>query len=582
MTLQIQGRFLDTLRSRLSLAEIVGEKVKLTKKGREFSGLCPFHHEKTPSFTVSEEKEFYHCFGCGAHGDAIRFLMEAHRYTFLEAVKELAGRAGLSLPTDMLEKETSPQEDLTPLRQAVQEASLWFQKNLSLSKYGEALRYVQQRGLTKEILTKFSIGYAPEGRHPLESYLKEKNYSEDTLLTAGLLTQGEESSSPYDRFRKRIIFPIHDHRGQIIAFGGRLLDKGEPKYLNSPESPLFSKGKLLYGYFFAKEKASTDPLIIVEGYMDVISLHQAGYKGAVAPLGTALTEDQILLAWRLSPEPILCFDGDSAGLKAAMRAAERVLPLLKPGYSLRFSLLPQGEDPDSLIQKGEGFQHLLTQANSLLDMLWMFLTHGKTFETPEKKTALQKQYTLWSQAIQHTDVRKSYQYAFKDLFYKTIIRTKEGKKPLPFLKKGIINFLSLHERLLLAILINHPNLLDETSDDLACLEFKEARFHELRDAILCFYAEGPLNTVNLKDYLKDKGFENEVTMILSPQVLIHGTFAQSSASLETAREGWNEIFNRIQLSLGKSDLKAAQDSLANEMSAEAWNRLKILKKPTLC
>lgn len=578
--MQNQGRFLDTLRSRLSIAEIVGAKVKLTRKGREFVGLCPFHHEKTPSFTVSEEKEFYHCFGCGAHGDVVRFLMEAHNYTFVEAVKELSSRAGLSLPLEFSHGEIERQEDLSPLQDALQEASIWFQKNLFLSKFGETFHYTERRKLTRETLKKFSLGYAPEGRHNLQTHLKEKGFSEETLLKAGLLIQGEENAVPYDRFRRRLMFPIHNTKGQVVAFGGRLLDKGEPKYLNSPETPLFSKGKLLYGYIFAKEKEKTDPLIIVEGYMDVISLQQAGYKGAVAPLGTALTEDQILIAWRLSQEPILCFDGDSAGLKAAARAAERVLPLLKPGYSLRFAFLPQGEDPDSLIQKGAALQEILLQANSLLDTLWMFLTQGKTFKTPEQKTALQQQYTLRSQAIKNLEVQKSYLYAFKDLFYKNIIGKKEAKMPAVALKMRNLNLLLIQERLLLAILLNHPNLLDETSDDLASLEFKEVRLHEMREAILRFYVEGKTDTQNLKDTLLHEGFEREVHAILSPQVLIHGAFAKSSASFEEAREGWREIFNRMQYTLGDNDLKKAQDHLADEMSAEAWQRLKMLKKST--
>ena len=576
--MQIQGKFLDILRSRTSLAAIVGEKVKLTRKGREFLGICPFHHEKTPSFTVSEEKEFYHCFGCGAHGDAIRFLVEIQHYSFMEAVKELATRAGLALPQEFFQPTTEPQENLTPLKQALQAASEWFHKNLFLAKNREALHYIEQRGLTKETIKRFILGYAPDDYQALKTHLMGNGFSEEILLKAGLLTKGEGSKASYDRFRKRILFPIHDHKGQIVAFGGRFLGKGEPKYLNSPETPLFSKGKLLYGYFFAKEKLSTDPLIIVEGYMDVIALHQAGYKGTVAPLGTALTEDQILLAWRLSPEPILCFDGDAAGLKAAERAAERTLPLLKPGHSLQFSILPQGEDPDSLVQKGANFEKLLAQAYSLLDALWMFLTYGKTFKTPEKKTALQAQYALWSQAIQNADVRKSYQYAFKNLFYQSIIGTKEGKKPLFSIKKRTLNFLLIYEHLLIAILINHPNLLDEISDDFSCVGFQEQRLHEMREAILLFYAEHLSAKINLKEYLLHNGFENEVTAVLAPQILIHGAFASPSASLEDARNGWKELFNRIQGSLSKNDLKVAQDHLADKMSLDAWNRLKMLKK----
>lgn len=579
--MQIQGKFLEILRSRLTISEIVGEKVKLTRKGREFTGLCPFHHEKTPSFTVNDEKEFYHCFGCGAHGDAIRFLMEAHKYPFVEAVKELASRAGLSVPQEMTQKNDAPQEDLAPLRQALQEASLWFHKHLFLAKNREALRYAERRGLTTETLKKFVLGFAPEGYHDLENDLKAKGFSVDTLLKAGLLVQGETTRAPYGRFRGRLMFPIQDAQGRVVAFGGRLLEKGEPKYLNSPETPLFSKGKLLYGYFQAKDKAPTDPLVIVEGYMDVVSLQQAGFKGAVAPLGTALTEDQILLAWRLSPEPILCFDGDAAGLKAAARAADRVLPLLKPGYSLRFCILPQGEDPDSLVQKGDLFLTALTQAHSLVETLWMFLTHGKGFKTPEQKAALQKQCALWCDAIQNADIRKNYYYAFKDLFYKNIVGKKANIQSSFPARKTNLNFSFIYEHLLLAILINHPILLDEASDDLASLEFKEAHLYAVRDRILDFYAERGLDEMNLKDYLLQQGFEKEVATILSSHVLIHGSFAQTSASLEEAHKGWKEIFNHIQHSLGKKDLKEAQEHLAEEMSQEAWLRLKALKKNTL-
>lgn len=579
--MQIPGKFLETLRSRLSIATIVGEKVKLTRKGREFIGLCPFHHEKTPSFTVNEEKEFYHCFGCGAHGDIVRFLMEAHNYAFLEAVTELSTRAGLSLPKESLNHSDEPQEDLTPLRNALQEASLWFQKNLSLAKYGEALRYTERRGLHPETLKAFKLGFAPEANHALEKHLKEKGFTEEVLLKAGLLVQGDPARPPYERFRKRLMFPICDIQGRVIAFGGRLLGPGEPKYLNSPETPVFSKGKLLYGYSHAKEKSQNDPLVIVEGYMDVISLCQAGVKGAVAPLGTALTEDQILLAWRLSPEPVLCFDGDMAGLKAAARAAERVLPLLKPGYSLKFALLPAGEDPDSLIRKGGQFQTIIAQAHSLLETLWLLLTHGKTFKTPEQKAALQKQCALWENAIQDEQIKKHYHYAFKDLFYKNLLVKQDKPKSVVPLRKTDLDFLSIHEHLLLAILINHPILLSEVSDDLACLDFKDARLNDVKNTILHFYGEGDLDEREMKDYLLGQGFTQEIEKICSPHILIHGSFALPRASLEEAREGWKEIFNHIQNKLGQKDLLDAQENLAEDMTPEAWHRLKALKKQTL-
>lgn len=575
--MQIQDQFLDTLRSRLALAELIGKKVKLTRKGREFVGLCPFHHEKTPSFTVNEEKEFYHCFGCGAHGDGIRFLMETQNYTFLEAVRELAEQVGLALPQDTKSPELAPPQNLPTLKNALEEAQLWFQKNLFQPKGMKAFHYTEKRGLSRDTLKKFGLGYAPEDRQALENYLKEKGFSKEILWEAGLSVQGDKGHS-YDRFRGRLMFPILDGKGQIVGFGGRLLEKGEPKYLNSPETPLFSKGHLLYGYPYARGKAASDPLLVVEGYMDVISLHQAGFRGAVAPLGTALTEDQIRLAWRLSPEPTLCFDGDAAGLKAALRAAERVLPLLKPGYSLRFVFLPQGEDPDSLVQQGDFFTSIETRAHSLLETLWIFLTNGRSFKTPEQKAALQKQCDTWEKAISHKDVQKNYHFAFKDLFYKNMTGKKKVESAQSILKKGALNFLLIHERLILAILINHPQIIEEISDELASLDFKETRYQELRDALLQIYAEKTLDVVGVKAYLLEKGFEQELAMLLDQRLLIHGAFAKASASFEEAYEGWKEIFKRLQSLRGDNDLQVAQRDLAEEMSPKAWQRLKLLKE----
>lgn len=576
--MHIHDKFLDTLRSRLSLAEMIGKKVKLTRKGREFTGLCPFHHEKTPSFTVNEEKEFYHCFGCGAHGDGIKFLMETQSYSFLEAVCELARSVGLDLPEEPKER-SEPQQQLVPLKNVLKATGDWFQKNLLREQGVKALRYIEKRGLTRETIRKFGLGYAPGGYHTLETYLTAQGFSLETLLKAGISAQADDRA-PYDRFRERLMFPIQNLKGEIVGFGGRLLEKGEPKYLNSPETPLFSKGKLLYGYPQAKEKGPSDPLLIVEGYMDVLSLSQAGFKGAVAPLGTALTEDQILQAWRLSPEPILCFDGDMAGLRAALRAAERVLPLLKPGYSLRFIFLPSGEDPDTLVQRGDFFQDVEKKAHSLLETLWIFLTNGKAFKTPESKAALQEQYNTWAKAIAHPDIQKNYTYAFKELFYKHIIGVKKEDSLIRSPKKVGLNFLLIHERLLLAILLNHPQIINELSDELAEIDFKDKRHQELRDAILQCYVEKPLDVESVRAYLVDKGFEQEVKTLLSPQVLIHGAFAKASAPLEEVQRGWKEIINRLQALSSQNDLKAAKEDLAEQMSDKTWKRLKVLKEIT--
>lgn len=570
------------MRSRISISDVVGQKVKLVKKGREYMGLCPFHNEKTPSFTVNEEKEFYHCFGCGAHGDAIKFLTDSQHYTFTEAVTELAKKAGLPLPvSDASSVPYEKKEDLEPLHKALQEATRWYQNNLFLMRHTQALKYIENRGLSHATLKQFCIGYAPDDFHGVEKYLNQQKFTNETLLKAGLLSQKDENSKPHDRFRHRIIFPIHDHKGQIVGFGGRLIGQGEPKYLNSPETTVYAKSKLLYGYHIAKNKPNSDPIIIVEGYIDVLSLQQAGYSGAVAPLGTALTEDQILLAWRICPEPILCFDGDPAGFKAASRAAERVLPLVKPGYSLKFCILPSGEDPDSLVQSKNDFQKVLDSSYSLVDMLWHILTHGKSFKTPEQKAALQRQCALWENAIKNSDVKKSYHYAFKDLFYRTIVRTNSSHKPSKLNKLRNIKLINIQEKLLLAILINHPKIIDVGSDELATLDFKDKSLHRVRECILEFYSHQDPSNGKLKEFLLNADLKDELENILSPNVLIHGSFAEPTASYEVALQGWNDIVCQMRKEETLLDVKNARDDLASCMSLETWNRLKMLKTGTL-
>lgn len=579
--MQILPSFLDLLRSRLSLAELVGRQVKLTRKGRLFKGLCPFHQEKTPSFTVDEERDSYHCFGCGAHGDGIKFLMETQKHSFIEAVRELAGQVGLDLPEKSFAQDQRAAEDLSPLKEALKEAAAWFQRNLSQAQGGLGLRYAEKRALTRETLKLFGMGYAPEGRHHLETYLLSKGFSKEILVKSGLVFQTDETGKIHDRFRQRLMFPIQDPKGHIVGFGGRLLGAGEPKYLNSPETALFSKGKLLYGYTLAKEKPRADPLLIVEGYMDVIALHQAGYKGAVAPLGTALTEDQILLAWRLAPEPILCFDGDGAGLNAALRAAERVLPLLKPGQSLQFMFLPQGEDPDSLLKKGPFFETLLQKTYSLSEALWLFATTGKSLKTPEQKAGLQKQCDQWVNLIVNADIKKNYYHAFRNFFYRDCVGKHVKAPSLSVLKKEPLNFISIREHLLLAILINHPKLLCEVSDELAAADFQDSSLWDVKEAMLAFYGDHGEDQTSLREYLISQGFEGEIKRVLAPQTVIHGAFAHPHASQEEAHEGWKEIFGRTQAMLGRKDLSLAQAHLAQEMTEKAWQRLKMLKKDIL-
>ena len=338
-------QFLDDIRARIGLADVVGRRVRLVKQGREHAALCPFHNEKTPSFTVSEEKGFFHCFGCGAHGDVIGFVMRADGLSFPEAVERLAADAGLEVP------EQTPAEREHAKRQAdlydvMEKACAFFEERLGAHVGEPARDYLRGRSLDTDTIARFRLGYAPDTKTALRGALMSDTLPETMLIEAGLLIR-PDNGTPYDRFRGRVIFPITDRRGRVIAFGARILGEGTPKYLNSPDTPLFNKGRVLYGMATARRAAHDKGRVIVtEGYMDVIALAKAGFVESVAPLGTALTESQLHELWRMAPEPLLCFDGDNAGQRAAWRAAERALPLLEPGRSLRFVMLPRGEDPD--------------------------------------------------------------------------------------------------------------------------------------------------------------------------------------------------------------------------------------------
>ncbi len=369
--------FLDELRGRIALGDLVGRRVRLTRRGREHAGLCPFHNEKTPSFYVVEDKGFFHCFGCGAHGDAIGFVMRADNLDFIEAVERLAGEAGLAVPTQTPQDRERAQRQKT-LLEALSAAAEFYQTRLWSPSGARAREYLTARGLDEETIRRFRLGWAGEDRQALRRALG-KEFPEPLLREAGLVRMPEDGGNPYDYFHGRVMFPIGDRTGRVIAFGARTLGDDQPKYLNSPDTPLFEKGRVLYGLSIARANAPRDaeaegaaPVLVVEGYMDVIALHRAGFGTAVAPLGTALTEMQLRELWRLSPEPVLCFDGDTAGQRAALRALFRALPTLQPGHSLRFATLPPGEDPDSLI-RGAGrsaFAEIVAAARPLSEMLW--------------------------------------------------------------------------------------------------------------------------------------------------------------------------------------------------------------------
>lgn len=351
--MRFEKHFIDDLKRRLSITDIVGATVNLKPKGRgEFLGLCPFHSEKTPSFTVSDNKGFYHCFGCGAHGDAIRFLTEQRGLTYPEAIKEAALIAGVELPKQTVESKQK-QQYIDDSYELMKLASSWFSKNLKANVGKGALSYLKNRGLSDQTIEKFKIGFVSDEWDGLKSYLNRAGAPEELLIENGLVSSNENNTRTYDRFRNRIIFPIFDSGGNEIAFGGRIIfeDANAPKYLNSPETELFKKGYVLYGYNFARDEAyKKQQIIAVEGYMDVISLHQSGFKNVVAPLGTAVTENHIRHLWKTCDEPVFCLDGDNAGLRAMMRLAENHISMLVPGKTMKFAILPQGKDPDDVVK----------------------------------------------------------------------------------------------------------------------------------------------------------------------------------------------------------------------------------------
>ena len=418
-------QFLDELRARLPVSEVVGRRVKLKKAGREFKGLSPFQQEKSPSFTVNDQKGFYHDFSSGKHGDIISFLMETEGVGFAEAVERLASMAGMALPAVTPDAARNEQRRKS-LYDVMDLAAKFFCDTLA-SRFGAKARgYLADRAITPATQLQFRIGYAPGGpgeRFALKEFLGGQGISTEDMVEAGLLIGGDDIPVPYDRFRDRVMFPITDIRNRVIAFGGRALEKDVPaKYLNSPETPLFHKGDNLYNLAPARQATHNGaPLIVVEGYVDVIAMVTSGFGGAVAPLGTALTENQLALIWKMADEPILCFDGDRAGQKAAYRAADLALPHLKPGKSLRFALLPEGQDPDDLARSGgrAAIEEVIGAARGLADMLWSREIEGGSFATPERRAALEARIGELSNGIRDEVVRRYYRQDLAERLQRT-------------------------------------------------------------------------------------------------------------------------------------------------------------------
>jgi DNA primase len=588
--------FLDELRARVSLAGIVGRSVRLARKGHEFQGLCPFHKEKTPSFYVVEEKGFYHCFGCGAHGDAIGFTMQSRNLAFPEAVEELAKEAGLEVPRASPEERRRVERQVT-LQSAMEAAAVFFSEQLFRPAGAAALAYLKGRGLDEGTIRRFRLGFAPDTHNALKSALGA-SFPEELLIEGGLLRRSEDRGTTYDYFRGRAIFPIGDRSGRVIAFGGRIMGEGQPKYLNSPETPIFQKGRVLYGWAPARAAASRTPsAIVTEGYMDVIGLHRAGFTTAVAPLGTALTEAHLEELWKLAPEPVLCFDGDAAGRRAASRALDRALPLLKPGLSLRVAVLPQGEDPDTLVLRhgAEAMRAVLDQARPLAEELWALEVAGRPVDTPERRAALEQRIEAKVRGIGDRSVQEHYRRFFRDRFFTAWRPTRPGRAPTGARAIGKVGarptielarqqpdpkriHAQRQQEIVLAAFINHPSLLEEFADDFAALDFPSPEFNGIRREILALAGSGhDLDAGAVKLHLCQAGFSGILEGLLSSRVYGHAGFARPDADPGAVRKGWIDVRNRLkQQPLLKAQLAEEAQGLVDEITPEKVARLTAL------
>ncbi len=549
--MRFSPRFLEELRDRVRVTDVVGRKVKLTRRGRNHVGLCPFHNEKTPSFSVNADKGFYHCFGCGAHGDIITFLMETEGLSFPEAVEQLASQAGMPLPARE-ERDEAGEKARRSLYDVMEFACAFFENELDGARGGQARLYLEGRGLSGVVVEPFRLGFAPDSRSALKDHLTAKGVSVDEMAEAGLVIVPDEGGTPYDRFRGRVIFPIIDVRGRVIAFGGRTLDpEGKPKYLNSPETPLFKKSAVLFNFGPARKAAAQGAqLVVVEGYVDVIALVLAGFEGAVAPLGTALTEEHLQMMWRIVPEPILCFDGDAAGLKAAQRGIDIALPLLEPGQSLKFAQMPEGLDPDDVIRnRGSGaMQAALDDALPLAEMLWRRDIENADLTTPERRAGAEASLLRHVAEIGDLKVREHYRTVMiqrlKELFAPVQVRKGEwagrrepwgtgryaprarfeperpGARPLwtPPVSEALRRSAAgrglartekpsgMAEEALILAALTHPFLLDDFAETFANLPIAEPSLDKLRRELLLTASSGQtLDSQGLRDHLTQRG-----------------------------------------------------------------------------
>jgi DNA primase len=611
--------FLDEIKARLPVSEVVRGRVKLVRAGREWKGLSPFNAEKTPSFFVNDQKMAWFDFSAGKNGNIFDFVMETEGLSFPGAVERLAHDAGLALPQASPEAEAH-EKARASLHEVLMRAASYFSARLAGGDGGAARAYLAGRGIDAELQGRFGLGYALPEKYALRDHLACAGIPAQAMIKAGLLIDGEDIAVPYDRFRDRIVFPIHDSGGRVVAFGGRALAKDAPaKYLNSPETALFHKGAILYNHHNARKAAqSSGQLIVVEGYIDVIAMTSAGFDATVAPLGTALTTDQCELLWKMADEPILCFDGDRAGRKAAFRAIDMALPLIGPGRSLGFALLPEGEDPDDLVRSGgrEAISHLLTHALPLAGVIWKRETENKSFATPERRAGLERRFGEIAREIRDEALRRQYQKDFKERLFQFFRRgyaanAKAPKKvwggspkanhetntnltsppevsqslaASPLLRPGK-PARPMSEGLILLLLLNHPGLIGQHLEELAEIEFSSAEAVALRDALIALpsAAAAPLDraspdAASLRAAVEGQGFGPMLQKL--DAVAAHGShwYAKAGAADADADEVLKQALSlHHRAKTLQRELQLAELALGKDSSEANLGRLKDIQ-----
>jgi len=613
---------LDEIRARLPVSAVVGRRVKLTKSGREFKGLSPFNAEKSPSFFVNDQKGFYHDFSSGKHGDIFSFVMETEGLGFGEAVERLASDAGVTLPKVSAEAEQR-EVQAKGLIEVMGLAASYFQDVLKGSNGGKARSYLDGRGLSREVWAEFGLGYATGERFALRDHLAGKGVSAEMMIEAGLLVHGEDIAVPYDRFRDRVMFPIHDVRGRVIAFGGRAMSaEVAAKYLNSPDTPLFQKGHVLYNHHRARKAAhDRGTVIAVEGYVDVIAMSRAGFGNAVAPLGTALTPEQLGLLWRMAEEPILCFDGDKAGRRAAFRAIDVALPLLQPGKSLRFALLPEGQDPDDLFKTGGAvaIEAVLDRAMPMVDLFWSRALEAGPVDTPERRAAFEKRLREQLQVIPDDNLRRYYREDMDRRLSAQFqpqrmerVRNVPGRyqrgggnrfapvqagasirepiRPSDSLVRTAIfsraPTISPREALILTELIREPERLPRHADAMGQIGFLHADTRDVSRAMLDFFAraeagEAPLTQEALAAELERRGLGAALAKIASalrPGDRQRGTDDKKIDQDSVLRQAM--ILHRRALSLN-TELRAAERAFSDDANEANFSLLADLRAQIL-